>query len=974
MVIVPTIAERDRVPGATYYERVPEGWRVYQVGDVLPEAYPDRGLSSDDVVATPVQKAGRVEYMPAPPIVSDVIVYNGYIGPYRYNHDAAIASLGGVLYVLWNATTDGYESGSNQAILMSKSLDDGLTWSAPVAAFSDLAVCTNPISLASHQQWQPALIAHGGRLLCIWDREGATTGCYLSIYDPSAGKWTNSEIGTQFMPFSLSGEANDTYTRLASQTQIVLTSAGRLVCPMIAQAQVSGFGADRKRFVCLFSDDDGDSWQIGAPCGPVENASWSWEPFLTERDSVLLAYIRKLTSSLDNRSSQYLSYSMDGGETWTVPHSSGLDIASSRGSATRLPDGRWAILHHAYSDSATNPYNRRGLSVWLSDGGNTAAPAFSISGKRRGDVWAYPSSCMHGDKLAVVSSRANIADGSLRCVGVTLIAVPSRYVFSPSGQSLLQHSPDLTGGALVFGGGENRFCYAGSVSSFSASQASVCIAVDMEPRWARVSTSTAGVDAPVVLYDSRVPLGTTGFLIQIGNGAIGENCNLIYVRYYSGSTLTDQATSLQAPESGKFAVYVTINGTALTATLVTVDGAVTTDSRTIGAPNALNNPPSFACATGNSTLSSLTGLLGSASYYGSTLTAAQLRQWHATYSTRFGLAAWTGTTSALPVSDTVTLDPQGSLSAWPALSATLGKYSLMGRDLRASGAFSLPVPMPIEKSGLLTFRYKAVGGRANNTPICTVGTVDRHVCIYKNTNGDRIIIFKSWEIDGAQIGQQVFAAQNSISDGTWFNVTLRFVGRHLIIEHDRCAPIKIEMAVRPMVFLGWGWRYAGKVASTDTDAMIYDADSIGYQVLDSAVEPDVPASWSPWVPVLKFGGVSTGVTYAAGTPAGYYQIKDGICFVTFDFLLTSKGSAAGLATIDGLPMPAKHITGMLNFGGAVSYQSALAAGVVAPVQMRTYGPGLSLAVASAGGMTDMTDAHFTDTTRLRGSLWYWVQD
>lgn len=56
MVIVPTIAERDRVPRAIFFERVAEGWCVYQTGDTIPAI--DPGISSGpepEIIATEYQ-------------------------------------------------------------------------------------------------------------------------------------------------------------------------------------------------------------------------------------------------------------------------------------------------------------------------------------------------------------------------------------------------------------------------------------------------------------------------------------------------------------------------------------------------------------------------------------------------------------------------------------------------------------------------------------------------------------------------------------------------------------------------------------------------------------------------------------------------------------------------------------------------------------------------------------------------------
>lgn len=50
MVIAQTIAERDRVPRAVFFERVAEGWCVYQTGDPIPSISPGSSTDPDPIV------------------------------------------------------------------------------------------------------------------------------------------------------------------------------------------------------------------------------------------------------------------------------------------------------------------------------------------------------------------------------------------------------------------------------------------------------------------------------------------------------------------------------------------------------------------------------------------------------------------------------------------------------------------------------------------------------------------------------------------------------------------------------------------------------------------------------------------------------------------------------------------------------------------------------------------------------------
>jgi hypothetical protein len=54
-----------------------------------------------------------------------------------------------------------------------------------------------------------------------------------------------------------------------------------------------------------------------------------------------------------------------------------------------------------------------------------------------------------------------------------------------------------------------------------------------------------------------------------------------------------------------------------------------------------------------------------------------------------------------------------------------------------------------------------------------------------------------------------------------------------------------------------------------------------------------------WTPVLQFGGASTGITYAA--QLGTYTKVGNLVQARFTIVLSSKGSATGTATVNGLP-------------------------------------------------------------------------
>lgn len=82
-----------------------------------------------------------------------------------------------------------------------------------------------------------------------------------------------------------------------------------------------------------------------------------------------------------------------------------------------------------------------------------------------------------------------------------------------------------------------------------------------------------------------------------------------------------------------------------------------------------------------------------------------------------------------------------------------------------------------------------------------------------------------------------------------------------------------------------------------------------------------------WTPVLNFGGVTTGITYATQS-ASYTKIGNRVCF-ELSMILTSKGAATGAATITGLPFTAGTACTPSTFGDALSLTGQLQARILA---------------------------------------------
>jgi len=161
-----------------------------------------------------------------------------------------------------------------------------------------------------------------------------------------------------------------------------------------------------------------------------------------------------------------------------------------------------------------------------------------------------------------------------------------------------------------------------------------------------------------------------------------------------------------------------------------------------------------------------------------------------------------------------------------------------------------------------------------------------------------------------------------------------------------------------------------QIESDAVDTLIYGTTA-GYindsgtntRVFDKKYAGTIPA---PFNPVLKFGGNTTGIvqstTYGVKTKIGEYWHVDIV------IVLSSKGSATGIAQITGLPKAAN-----LVFNPAVSFSSCVnMTGMTGAVmgQLATNTGTINLHQSAATGMSNLTDAQFTNTSNLQLSVVY----
>jgi hypothetical protein len=124
-----------------------------------------------------------------------------------------------------------------------------------------------------------------------------------------------------------------------------------------------------------------------------------------------------------------------------------------------------------------------------------------------------------------------------------------------------------------------------------------------------------------------------------------------------------------------------------------------------------------------------------------------------------------------------------------------------------------------------------------------------------------------------------------------------------------------------------------------------------------------------WTPIVKFGGASTGITYSV--QSGRYSIVNNIITVNFSITLTSKGSATGNASITNIPYAVNTNYGIT--GGAVPIFNNATGLTATPVfNISSVGSQIFISQYGSTGGVVLTDANFTNTTQINGSVSYYI--
>jgi hypothetical protein len=167
----------------------------------------------------------------------------------------------------------------------------------------------------------------------------------------------------------------------------------------------------------------------------------------------------------------------------------------------------------------------------------------------------------------------------------------------------------------------------------------------------------------------------------------------------------------------------------------------------------------------------------------------------------------------------------------------------------------------------------------------------------------------------------------------------------------------------------------GAGAATATNASTGGAGAPGrlilteyFTELPQAAEP-LQEITQDWQPLLRFGGAGDGMVFA-NQVGGVSKIGSQVV-ANFDFQLSAKGTSVGGARITNLPYP---IRAGSNVAFVIGYSTGMTAGANQLAGYVSYGTPSELiitkTIVGGTGTANTSDADFTNTTRIIGSITY----
>ena len=277
------------------------------------------------------------------------------------NDTANVAELpGGELLVVWQRYSPSNESKQGgdlcpSRIYPKRTQDGGLTWHDTLMLVDHYPGDLNTMA--------PALCTlPSGELLmnCVRDHSKSSTSMLL---------FRSNDNGRTFEPPTSIWERSPKFWLQGGASSLIRLSSGRLLLPFESVEGELWTPTDHSVTRFYYSDNNGYHWKLapGVIMLPMRGAM---EPSVAEATSGQL-----LVSMRTQLGSVFLSRSMDNGETWSLPQTSGLKAPESGTCLRRIPGTGKLVLF--WNDGIYNPKHhhfgeRSPLSAAISeDGGAT---------------------------------------------------------------------------------------------------------------------------------------------------------------------------------------------------------------------------------------------------------------------------------------------------------------------------------------------------------------------------------------------------------------------------------------------------------------------------------------------------------------------------------------------------------------------------------------------------------------------------
>lgn len=229
----------------------------------------------------------------------------------------------GRLLFVYSHFTGGGDDNATACLASRESRDGGVTWTTEDRVVVPNEGGMNVMSVS-------LLRLADGRLALFYCRKNSETDCrpVLRYSSDEAQTWSDATV---CIPDDQVG-----YYVLNNDRAVQLSS-GRVVLPLALHRRPDWPTADWDgTLMCYLSDDVGRSWRVSKDTHQVMDAEGkrvtAQEPGVIQlKDGRLLMFARTKAGC------QYLSYSPDGGDTWTVPEPSNIFSPCSPATIERIP-------------------------------------------------------------------------------------------------------------------------------------------------------------------------------------------------------------------------------------------------------------------------------------------------------------------------------------------------------------------------------------------------------------------------------------------------------------------------------------------------------------------------------------------------------------------------------------------------------------------------------------------------------------